>query len=644
MVDRLERLTDLVLLLREGRPRSLREIADSVPGYPSEGEARRQAFERDKRTLRAGGVEITTVPIGGRDQIGYTIRAEDFYLPDLHLEADEQAALNLAVAGVHLGDPSGRDALWRLGLPASAGAQPVAQLPALPALPQLHVALRSHSTVTFSYRGERRVVDPALLRFRGGWWYVVGIDRDKDAPRTFRVDRIEGVPEVAAEGSARLPEGFDPSKEVPDAPWKIGESEPVSVDVHADEAVAQMVVGEVGDQTVVDRRPDGSVVVRLEVTNTPALRNWVFELGEHAEVIAPESVRNELVEWLESMESHTPGKKKARRRRSQADPSSAAKAPAQFGGRLDAGRRLHRLLAVITLLARTGRAPVAELAERFGMSPEELVSDLELAACCGLPPYTPDQLMEIVVDEHEVIANLGAELARPRRLSAAEGFALAASARAIGAVPGSDPEGALARALAKLESALGDTESLAVDLGEPPNLEVVRKAVADKEQIRLKYYSASSDEETTRVVDPVEVMALDGRWYLDGYCHRAMGMRRFRVDRISEVSPTGLAASPHRLERSEVTDTAFVPGPEAIVVRLEVDNEGAWVVESVPVISSAPVDAARIEITLGVTSVVWFGRLLLRLGTHAHVLDPPELAEVGREAASGLLARYRNAA
>ncbi|MGA2036349.1 MAG: WYL domain-containing protein, partial [Acidimicrobiales bacterium] len=286
MVDRLERLTDLVLFLREGRPRSLREIADSVPGYPPDGEARRQAFERDKRTLRGGGVEITAVPIEGRDQIGYLIRTEDFYLPDLELEADEQAALNLAVAGVHLGDPSGRDALWRLGLPASAGVQPLAELPALPALPRLDGALRSRSTVTFSYRGDERRVDPALLRFRGGWWYLVGYDRYRNAPRTFRVDRMEGLPSVGAPGSAHLPEGFELTEALRDEPWRMGESEPVPVDVLVDAPLTALVVSEVGEATVTERRDDGSAVVRLEVTNTAALRSWVLELGDHAEVLA----------------------------------------------------------------------------------------------------------------------------------------------------------------------------------------------------------------------------------------------------------------------------------------------------------------------------------------------------------------------
>jgi predicted DNA-binding transcriptional regulator YafY len=303
MVDRLERLTDLVLvLLRDQRPKSLREIASEVPGYPAqEGEARRQAFERDKRTLRDGGIEVTAAPIDGPEQVGYVIRPEDYYLPDLDLAPDEQAALNLAVAGVHLGDPSGRDALWRLGLPASAGARPVAELPALPALPVLHAALRSRATVHFDYRGEARRVAPALLRFHGGWWYLVGHDLDRGAPRTFRVDRMDGEVSSGAAGSAELPDGFDPDGALPDVPWRIGEGAPVIVELLVDATLADLVVDEVGQAAVARRHDDGSALVRLEVTNTAALRSWVLELGQHAEILGPPEVRAELVAWLEAV-------------------------------------------------------------------------------------------------------------------------------------------------------------------------------------------------------------------------------------------------------------------------------------------------------------------------------------------------------
>jgi proteasome accessory factor B len=299
MVDRLERLTDLVLvLLRDGRPRSLREIADQVPGYPPDGEARRQAFERDKRTLRQGGIVLSTVALEGPDQVGYVIRPEDYYLPDLDLDTEEQAALNLAVAGVHFGDPSGRDALWRLGLPATSATNPVAELPALPALPVLWDALRAGAAVRFGYRGEARHVAPALLRFRGGFWYLVGYDLDKIAPRTFRVDRMDDVPVIGSPGTAVLPPEFDPATALPDEPWRMGEGEPLVVDVLAGAQVAALVEQQLGTSSVVDRRPDGSVVLRLLVTNTAALRSWLLELGERVIVLEPESVRDEMVEWL----------------------------------------------------------------------------------------------------------------------------------------------------------------------------------------------------------------------------------------------------------------------------------------------------------------------------------------------------------
>src|SRR5580692_1588240 len=319
--------------------------------------------------------------------------------------------------------------------------------------------------------------------------------------------------------------------------------------------------------------------------------------------------------------------------------------------RIDAGQRLHRLLAVLTWLARQGRAPVAELADRFGIGPDELIADLELAACCGLPPYTPDQLMEIVVDDEEVVANLGPELARPRRLTAAEGFALATAARAIEAVPGADPDGSLARGLDKLETVLGDRDRLRIDLGEPPFLADLRQAVEDRTQVELGYYSVSSDEESVRVVDPLNVVALDGQWYLDCYCHRAGDMRRFRVDRVLSVIPTGekvvarstdeTAGTASDERTGEVGEAAFVPGPDAVVARVAVDDAGRWLTDAVPTLGLEELADGRTVVHLAVASTVWFDRLLLRLGPHGEVLGPPELAHSGRRAAERLLARYR---
>ena len=306
-LDRLERVTDLLLVLLDTpRPLSLREIANRVPGYPEGHGARRQAFERDKRLLRDEGVPVLVEPIGGEDQLGYRVDPDTYYLPDLDLDAAEQQALNLAVAGVHLGEPTGQAALSKLG----AGAEsmvlaplvaPLVDLPSmteLPALPVLFDAIRQSATVAFDYRGERRHVDVAGIRFRRGYWYVVGFDRDRVEPRTFRVDRVGSLPEVGAPSSARLPEGFDVGGAFERDPWQFGTGEETPVDVLIDGAEAGRAEAELGSDAVIERRDDGAVVVRLSVTDEGALVTWVLGLLDHGEVLGPDRVRAGVVDRL----------------------------------------------------------------------------------------------------------------------------------------------------------------------------------------------------------------------------------------------------------------------------------------------------------------------------------------------------------
>jgi hypothetical protein len=113
---------------------------------------------------------------------------------------------------------------------------------------------------------------------------------------------MDGVVSVADPGSAVLPDGFDPDAALPDVPWQIGEGALVTVELGVDSSLAGIVLDEVGQGALVERHDDGSAVVRLEVTNVAALRSWLFELGDHAEVLGPEEVRADIVAWLEAMD------------------------------------------------------------------------------------------------------------------------------------------------------------------------------------------------------------------------------------------------------------------------------------------------------------------------------------------------------
>jgi hypothetical protein len=124
-------------------------------------------------------------------------------------------------------------------------------------------------------------------------------------------------------------------------------------------------------------------------------------------------------------------------------------------------------------LMERGEVPLDEMAQRFGLTEEQLVKDIELVSMCGLPPYL-DELIDVWIDEGVVSTGIPRVFTKPLRLTAPEGFALLAAARVAMQLPGADGEGALARALEKLAAALGDV--VVVEQPQAPATEAVTAA------------------------------------------------------------------------------------------------------------------------------------------------------------------------
>ncbi|HLF39945.1 MAG TPA: WYL domain-containing protein [Acidimicrobiia bacterium] len=313
MSERLERLTNLIaVLLETGRPLTLEEIVERVPGYPEDRDSYRRQFERDKATMREVGIPISVEALYAFDQeSGYRIHRKDYELPPLDLTEDERVALHLAVTAVRVEGPAstalgkaspgaGLEALLKLGGLEGRAAPPLAALPSVPALPALFDAYRRRASVTFRYRGAQRALDPYGIVFRNGHWYAVGRDAERDAIRAFRADRIDDIPEAGRAGSFERPPDFDPSAALRDEPWRFGDEEPVDALVLVDASQAGLVTAEVGEEAVAERRPDGAVVLRLAVTNREAFRSYVVGLLDHAEVLAPPGLRDEMTSFLAS--------------------------------------------------------------------------------------------------------------------------------------------------------------------------------------------------------------------------------------------------------------------------------------------------------------------------------------------------------
>ena len=307
--------------------------------------------------------------------------------------------------------------------------------------------------------------------------------------------------------------------------------------------------------------------------------------------------------------------------------------------RVSADERLRRLLALVPWVVARDGPTVDEVCQRFGLTEDELIGELDLVWCCGVHPFTPDSLIEVATEDGRVWIRYADWFDRPLRLTPEEGLALVAAGTALLAVPGADPEGPLARGLRKIAAVLGiDSDgAIEVRLGTVSDavLSSLRQAVTSNSQAEIDYYVYGRDERTRRVVDPYTVFTAEGEWYLVGWCHLAEAVRRFRVDRIrSLVTLDRTFEPPAELPAPEV----FEARAEDRRVSLRLAARARWVAEQYPMESIIERPDGELDVTLVISETAWLERLLLRLGADAQVLEGA--SGVAREAADRVLARY----
>lgn len=305
---KVDRLLNIVAALQASTvPLTAEELRARVPGYEGQSDDTfRRTFERDKDDLRSAGVPVETVMVEHLEQprAGYRIRRDRYELPDPGLSPEELASLHLAATSVRLeGIPFDEvdDALRKLGgvspnEPAAADA-PVGAVAAPAALSTLFEAVLEHREVTFSYGTEERHLQPHRLQYEQGRWYVSGHDVDREATRSFRLDRIAG------QVTAGEPAAFSPPADLPGVrlrPWELGEGPATTAHVLLEDTVAGPVLAEDPELVVSERRDDGSVVVELQVRSVAGLRSFVLSHLDRAELLDPPELRAELVDWLRS--------------------------------------------------------------------------------------------------------------------------------------------------------------------------------------------------------------------------------------------------------------------------------------------------------------------------------------------------------
>jgi len=201
-----ERLVNLTIaLLATKRYLTKSEIFRTVEGYEGAPEAMERMFERDKDDLRSLGISIelgTFDPIF-EDEAGYRITPSSYQLNLGELDGIDIALLSLA-ASAWSGAALERESTSALIKLASLGIDSDSEALSL-LTPQVNGtdqnftlitdAIVRRSDIEFEYVSsdlskQVRKISPYSLRGKSGSWYLVGLDREKSAARTFRLDRI----------------------------------------------------------------------------------------------------------------------------------------------------------------------------------------------------------------------------------------------------------------------------------------------------------------------------------------------------------------------------------------------------------------------------------------------------------------------
>jgi proteasome accessory factor C len=290
----------------------------------------------------------------------------------------------------------------------------------------------------------------------------------------------------------------------------------------------------------------------------------------------------------------------------------------------------------------------ADAARDLGTTAEQVMDDLNQLWMCGLPGYSPGDLIDLSFTEDSVEVTFSAGIDRPLKLTAAEAAPLLVALRSLIDASGVVDPAAARRAIAKIENAmgspLGDTVTetpTADDAGESAAVVAVRDAVRRRQAVQLRYYSASRDEVTERVVDPVRIQAVEGRGYLEGWCRSSGGIRLFRFDRIDEASVLDEPARPPKTAETEQTLALFESDPTLPSAVIEIDPDVIWVLDYYLI---EPVDEDGISgsdrpvvATMTYGSADWLTRFVLGFGGKIRVLNAPEIsAEVQARAAATL--------
>ncbi len=657
--DKLIRQLSLVaFLMAERRPLTARDVKSNVEGYSEmSDEAFARRFYSDRAELVALGVPLQSQRDEFTGEELYTLRSEQYFLPQLVLSDEELAALFTALSlldgNFAYAEPLRLGlqnlALGRPGFPETPSPTAASVLVRDPdysqempgRLGKLESAISKQRTIKFQYRsistgseGERTLNPYALLR-DGTGWYVVGHDLDRKDMRTFRVSRIRSDIRFATrrERDYRIPADFNIEDFRGRAVWQLGDIRgEAALEVKDD--TAWWVARTFGDS---GRLEDG--IFRTEYSSLGQLASWILRQDGRAVPLEPDGLRRAVAEALVRVrEAHQGAPEELSPPSSRREHEPAAErqagpvAPERFGV-------LQALLAHLLAACGEGREATIDahkLADDFNIPFEALEEHLSLLNLVNFGGGCYAVYAELDGDLVHVDKELyGDTFRRPPRLTPLEARAIRLALEFVGPMIAASAHTPLDRVRAKLEETFGQfplaqppEQAPSVDETEEDIVSVLSRGASEHRLVEFEYLKDGQVAPSSRLVEPYSLERDLPFWRVHTWDRVSDGPRTFRLDRIKGARLLKETFEP----RPDYDPQAFRDAGTARVrysggepARRAVERWGATLLRD---------GSAVAELKFG--SKEWIVGEVLAWRGDAVVIDPPELRRELRDRAKTL--------
>jgi len=299
--------------------------------------------------------------------------------------------------------------------------------------------------------------------------------------------------------------------------------------------------------------------------------------------------------------------------------------------------RYNFMLALTGYLISNRQKSIKDVANHFQVTESEIRSAVVTISLSGVGLYRPDELFFLdydLLEEGIIDLSFAPTLESVPRLSTRQAAAIASGLSYLVQLVDTSDQKQISELLSIFgEGALGQQQLpfMVQPIEWDPDLEIVRRAVAESRAIRCSYRN-SSGEVATREIEPTRLESREATWYLRGFCRTNNEERIFRLDRMREIS---LLDSVIRRQATESkTDEIYDVRASDTEVLFEVDPEAfSLIADYKPEFEIRGNRSIQVKIPIGQLDNL--GRIVSRYSGKVRVLAP----EIARRAVLEFVAK-----